>query len=134
VVEATLVADITYLTWMADNLLRHTVYVGLREDKPAERQKGNDRTRSRSDDLGWLHAPRSFDLCADGGIGRLDRRAPAQHAASANECEQREGQQNHPPTIGYDSPRGNCADEAPLGLRGVESRSDAGSPPITATL
>ena len=23
-------------TWMADNLLRHTVYVGLREDKPAE--------------------------------------------------------------------------------------------------
>jgi ATP-dependent DNA ligase len=30
-----LVAEITYLTWTADNLLRHTVYVGLREDKPA---------------------------------------------------------------------------------------------------
>jgi ATP-dependent DNA ligase len=29
------VAEITYLTWTADNLLRHTVYVGLREDKPA---------------------------------------------------------------------------------------------------
>jgi ATP-dependent DNA ligase len=28
------VAEITYLIWTADNLLRHTVYVGLREDKP----------------------------------------------------------------------------------------------------
>jgi DNA ligase D-like protein (predicted ligase) len=35
-VEPTLVAEITYLTWTADGLLRHTVYVGLREDKPAE--------------------------------------------------------------------------------------------------
>ena len=34
-VEPMLVAEITYLTWMADNLLRHTVYVGWREDKPA---------------------------------------------------------------------------------------------------
>jgi bifunctional non-homologous end joining protein LigD len=34
-VEPKLVAEITYLTWRADNLLRHTVYVGLREDKPA---------------------------------------------------------------------------------------------------
>ena len=31
-VEPKLVAEITYLTWTADNLLRHTVYVGLRED------------------------------------------------------------------------------------------------------
>jgi ATP-dependent DNA ligase len=35
-VEPKLVAEITYLTWTADNLLRHTVYVGLREDKPPE--------------------------------------------------------------------------------------------------
>jgi ATP-dependent DNA ligase len=35
-VEPKLVAEITYLTWTADNLLRHTVYVGLREDKPAK--------------------------------------------------------------------------------------------------
>jgi ATP-dependent DNA ligase len=35
-VEPTLVAEITYLTWTADNLLRHTVYVGLHEDKPAD--------------------------------------------------------------------------------------------------
>jgi bifunctional non-homologous end joining protein LigD len=35
-VEPTLVAEITYLTLTADNLLRHTVYVGLREDKPAD--------------------------------------------------------------------------------------------------
>ncbi|MGB7833302.1 MAG: hypothetical protein WBL84_13935 [Xanthobacteraceae bacterium] len=35
-VEPQLVAEITYLTWTADNLLRHTVYVGLRDDKPAD--------------------------------------------------------------------------------------------------
>ena len=35
-VEPRLVVEITYLTWTADGLLRHTVYVGLREDKPAE--------------------------------------------------------------------------------------------------
>jgi MFS family permease len=34
-VEPKLVAEITYLTRTADDLLRHTVYVGLREDKPA---------------------------------------------------------------------------------------------------
>jgi DNA ligase D-like protein (predicted ligase) len=36
-VEPVLVLEITYLTWTADNLLRHTVYVGLREDKPADK-------------------------------------------------------------------------------------------------
>ena len=35
-VEPKLVVEITYLTWTADSLLRHTVYVGLREDKRAE--------------------------------------------------------------------------------------------------
>jgi DNA ligase D-like protein (predicted ligase) len=35
-VEPKLVAEITYLTWTADNLSRQTVYVGLREDKFAE--------------------------------------------------------------------------------------------------
>jgi ATP-dependent DNA ligase len=35
-VEPKLVAEITHLTWTVDNLLRHTVYVGLREDKPAD--------------------------------------------------------------------------------------------------
>jgi hypothetical protein len=34
-VDPQLVAEITYLTWTADGLLRHTVYVGLRSDKPA---------------------------------------------------------------------------------------------------
>jgi ATP-dependent DNA ligase len=33
--EPALVAETTYLTWTADILLRQTVYVGLREDKPA---------------------------------------------------------------------------------------------------
>jgi DNA ligase D-like protein (predicted ligase) len=41
-VEPKLVAEITYLTWTADNLLRHTVYVGVREDKPAN-QVGRER-------------------------------------------------------------------------------------------
>ena len=34
-VEPQLVAEITYLTWTGDGLLRHTVFVGLRSDKPA---------------------------------------------------------------------------------------------------
>ena len=34
-VEPQLVAEITYLTWTADGLLRQTVYIGLRSDKPA---------------------------------------------------------------------------------------------------
>jgi bifunctional non-homologous end joining protein LigD len=34
-VEPQLVAEITYLSWTGDGLLRQTVYVGLREDKPA---------------------------------------------------------------------------------------------------
>ena len=34
-VEPQLVAEITYLTWTDDGLLRQTVYVGLRSDKPA---------------------------------------------------------------------------------------------------
>ena len=34
-VRPELVAEIAYLTWAKDGLLRHTVFVGLREDKPA---------------------------------------------------------------------------------------------------
>jgi ATP-dependent DNA ligase len=34
-VEPKLVAEITYLTWTGDGLLRHTAFVGLRPDKPA---------------------------------------------------------------------------------------------------
>jgi bifunctional non-homologous end joining protein LigD len=34
-VQPDLVAEITYLTWAERGLLRHTVFVGLREDKPA---------------------------------------------------------------------------------------------------
>jgi DNA ligase D-like protein (predicted ligase) len=35
-VQPKLVAEVTYLTWTDDALLRHTVFVGLREDKPAK--------------------------------------------------------------------------------------------------
>ena len=34
-VRPKLVAEVTYLTWTDDGLLRHVVYQGLREDKPA---------------------------------------------------------------------------------------------------
>jgi ATP-dependent DNA ligase len=34
-VRPELVAEVTYLTWTDDNLLRQEVYEGLREDKPA---------------------------------------------------------------------------------------------------
>ena len=34
-VRPELVAEITYLNWTEDGLLRHTVFLGLREDKPA---------------------------------------------------------------------------------------------------
>ena len=34
-VRPKLVAEITYLSWTDDGLLRHTVFLGLREDKPA---------------------------------------------------------------------------------------------------
>jgi ATP-dependent DNA ligase len=35
-VEPKLVVEISFLTWTADGLLRHTVYVGLRDDKPPD--------------------------------------------------------------------------------------------------
>jgi bifunctional non-homologous end joining protein LigD len=34
-VRPELVAEITYMSWENDGLLRHTVFLGLREDKPA---------------------------------------------------------------------------------------------------
>ena len=34
-VRPQLVAEVTYLTWSTDGLLRHVVYQGLREDKAA---------------------------------------------------------------------------------------------------
>jgi bifunctional non-homologous end joining protein LigD len=34
-VRPELVAEVEYLTWTDDNLLRQVVYEGLREDKPA---------------------------------------------------------------------------------------------------
>jgi ATP-dependent DNA ligase len=36
-VRPELVAEITYMSWADDGLLRHTVFLGLREDKPALR-------------------------------------------------------------------------------------------------
>jgi bifunctional non-homologous end joining protein LigD len=35
-VDPCLVAEVTFTTWTADNLLRHPSFQGLREDKPAK--------------------------------------------------------------------------------------------------
>jgi ATP-dependent DNA ligase len=45
-VEPKLVVEITYLTWTADNILRHTVYVGAREDKQARQVRRETRRSS----------------------------------------------------------------------------------------
>ena len=44
-VRPELVADITYLGWTDEPLLRHTVFVGLREDKPAREVRREAATR-----------------------------------------------------------------------------------------
>ena len=75
-VEPELVAEITYLTWTADGLLRHTVYVALRSDKPARELPGNPahevaesnclfgtrRSPLRSNGRGGASPPRVIDL------------------------------------------------------------------------
>ena len=43
-----LVAEITYLSWPDDGLLRHTVFVGLREDKPAREVRRETPRASRT--------------------------------------------------------------------------------------
>ena len=42
--EPKLVAEITFLTWTADDLLRQTVYVGLRDHKPPEQVRREVKT------------------------------------------------------------------------------------------
>jgi len=44
-VRPELVAEITYLGWTDEPLLRHTVFVGLREDKPAREVRREVATR-----------------------------------------------------------------------------------------
>jgi bifunctional non-homologous end joining protein LigD len=43
-VRPELVAEITYLGWTDEPLLRNTVFVGLREDKPANEVRREDRS------------------------------------------------------------------------------------------
>jgi hypothetical protein len=57
--------EITYLTWTADGLLHHTVFVGLREDNPADqvRQELFLRTRDHRRATPIINRPNlSFDL------------------------------------------------------------------------
>jgi ATP-dependent DNA ligase len=44
-VHPELVAEITFLGWTDEPLLRHTVFVGLREDKPASEVRRESTTR-----------------------------------------------------------------------------------------
>jgi ATP-dependent DNA ligase len=73
--EPKLVAEITYLTWTADGLLRHTSYVGLREDKPADQVRreaapGYTRKRTKLDQRATVRFRREADV-AYRGLGRL---------------------------------------------------------------
>jgi ATP-dependent DNA ligase len=43
-VEPKLLAEITFPTWTADDLLRQTVYVGLRDNKPPEQVRREFKT------------------------------------------------------------------------------------------
>ena len=49
-VRPELVAEVKFLTWTDDNLLRQVVYEGLREDKPAARSAGNAAAKTSN---GW---------------------------------------------------------------------------------
>ncbi len=48
-VEPKLVAEITYLTWTADSLLRQTAYVGLREDSRPSKCGASERNLPAND-------------------------------------------------------------------------------------
>ena len=48
-VRPELVAEVKYLTWTGDNLLRQVVYEGLREDKPAAEVRREVASQSRTD-------------------------------------------------------------------------------------
>jgi ATP-dependent DNA ligase len=70
------VCEITYLTWADDGLLRHTVFVGLREDKPPTvpqeaSWREDNRRMSNGEQVarlaGWRwHASRALILLATG--------------------------------------------------------------------
>jgi bifunctional non-homologous end joining protein LigD len=45
-VQPHLVAEVKFLTWTEDNLLRQVVYEGLREDKPAHVVRRSQPTRN----------------------------------------------------------------------------------------
>jgi DNA ligase D-like protein (predicted ligase) len=47
-VDPELVAEITYLTWTGEGLLRHTVFVGLRSDKPARQVRRESPRKANS--------------------------------------------------------------------------------------
>jgi ATP-dependent DNA ligase len=40
-VDPKLIAEVTFLTWTANGLLRLAIHVGLREDKPAHQVRHN---------------------------------------------------------------------------------------------
>jgi len=61
-VRPELVAEVKYLTWTDDNLLRQVVYEGLREDKPASEVR--------------RPVPRPKSSAAAGTVVRRERRRP----------------------------------------------------------
>ena len=84
-VEPRLVAEITYLTWTADQLLRQTVYVGLRSDKPPSQvRKEVARGRASAGNVGG-HATFAAALPrAEKSIRRTGARRQHQAASVGN--------------------------------------------------
>src|SRR5271170_5034926 len=75
-----LVAEVKYLTWTEDNLLRQVVYEGLSEDKPPKDVRRPYRTLSRNDELPRVIAARrsaSHSAAACIGKGRASKIRPA---------------------------------------------------------
>ncbi len=63
-VEPQLVAEITYLTWTEDGLLRQTVYLDLRFDKPA-REVRREAPQGIAGCYGGARKERSFLDCGE---------------------------------------------------------------------
>ena len=60
-VRPELVAEVEYLNWTEDNLLRQVVYEGLREDKPGRRSAARCHTRSNDPSCGYDHCDQHDD-------------------------------------------------------------------------
>jgi hypothetical protein len=131
-VRPELVADVKYLTWTDDNLLRQVVYEGVREDKPAAEvhRRAPPETRG-SDAPGWPVKTASLRLSGSG----VRHAPPYQAPMSTNETRwavirqrgalqpcchgSRKARQWCSPTVKSGECRSNDLNRQPVGMRKV---------------